>query len=55
MSASKFCYNAPRKRLRRFDIVCRASIHAALWHRELIIARRANGYGADLDAMFAAR
>ncbi len=55
VSASKFCYNAPRKRPRRFDIVCRVGVRATLWHRELIIACRANGYGADLDAMFAAR
>jgi len=54
VSASKFCYNAPRKRPRRFDIVCRVGVRA-LWHREFVIARCANGCGADLDAMFAAR
>ena len=46
VSASKFCYNAPRKRPRRFDIVCRVGVRA-LWHREFVIARCANGYGAD--------
>ena len=39
----------------RFGVARRVSIHAALWRREFVIARRANGYGADLDAMFAAQ
>ena len=46
VSAPKICYNAPRKRTRRFDIAYRVGVRA-LWHRELVIARRANGYGAD--------
>ena len=46
VSAPKICYNAPRKRPRRFDIAYRVGVRA-LWHRELVIARCANRCGAD--------